>query len=80
MDPAYLDSLALAHGRDYAARYAEANAIRAGDRCKWLSVNPDGITTFCRAYERRSDVCRKHNACTDCPTGYLVMRQYGALA
>ena len=80
LDPAYLDSLALAFGRDYSARYAEDNAVRAGDRCQWLSVNPDGITTSCSAYERRSGVCRKHNADTDCLTGYMVMRQYGALA
>jgi len=77
LSPAYLDSLATRYGDVYARRYAEENAMAAGDTCPWLTTEPDGIATSCGAYERRSAVCRLHNSNTDCTIGYMVMRQYG---
>jgi len=79
LSPDYLDSLKRIHGEDFAAGYAKENSISAGDRCRWLAINPDGRTTSCTAYARRSAVCRKHNADAECLIGFMVMRQYGCV-
>ena len=77
LNPAFLATLALLHGDAFAAGYEAAHSRLAGDECPWLTANPDGMTTSCRAYERRPLICRVHNADTACVVGYMVMRQYG---
>ena len=79
LDPEYLEALADKHGAEFAKKYAEENSTSAGDRCPWLMDNPDGFTTTCGAYERRSYTCRMHNSDGECVVGLLVMSQYGFL-
>ncbi|MCL1848226.1 MAG: YkgJ family cysteine cluster protein [Clostridiales bacterium] len=77
LSPYHLASLASEYGEAYARAYAREHSVPAGERCPWLMTNPDGVTTSCSVYDKRSAVCRMHNANADCTIGSIVMKAYG---